>query len=453
MPRRSLLSAAAVLACAGAAHAQFSSGADVVYSDVSGQTSYTPVGGIIAYSFGTATCNMGNQNLLWTNNGTPGIVFNLYRLHDGRLEQVGQSWAKTACCAAAGTGCGLTCNNQGGSVLGAGCRDPYSAGWNGSQTRLMPRNQINAWTGQHGVIPSTSNTSISRRMQVATSDISAANFPGAQYFVEGVYVADDETNIVNKMNNASHRRVTFSGTSLSLAGTTQVAQPAILAWRANGGGVNVVDPAVQDKIVDVPGEGRFHVAAKASDNGNGTWRYTYAVFNLNSHVSGGSFSIPVPDGTAVSNIGFHDVDYHSGEPYDNTDWVVEAGSGAVTWRSPQTFDQNQNSNALRWGTMYTFWFDADASPSDGEATLGLFRPHTPSSVSISVGVPGGVVCHADWNHDQTVNSNDISFYLSSWLTDLEDGSLGSDFNNDGSLNSADISAFLSEWITEVTIGC
>jgi len=219
-----------------------------------------------------------------------------------------------------------------------------------------------------------------------------------------------------------------------------------MAWAAN-------EPDVQHQIVDVPAEGRFHVASKASDNGNGTFRYTYSIFNLNSHVSGGSLSIPLPEGITATNVGFHDVNYHSGEPYDNTDWVVEVGSNTVTWRSPQTFDQNQNSNALRWGTMYTFWFDADAAPSTGEATMGLFRPHAPSSVTFQVGIPGGTICHTDWDNNDAINSVDISVFLSSWLTDLENGALGTDFNDDGVLNSADISAFLSDWISEVTVGC
>ena len=41
-------------------------------------------------------------------------------------------------------------------------------------------------------------------------------------------------------------------------------------------------------------------------------------------------------------------------------------SAFSTW-STQTYDQNENANALRWGTMYNFWFDADAPPvAEGE---------------------------------------------------------------------------------------
>jgi hypothetical protein len=42
---------------------------------------------------------------------------------------------------------------------------------------------------------------------------------------------------------------------------------------------------------------------------------------------------------------------------------------------------NQNANALRWGTLYNFRFDADRAPYRVEAELGLFKPGTPTMVS------------------------------------------------------------------------
>ena len=274
-----------------------------------------------------------------------------------------------------------------------------------------------------------------------------------------VYVADDEPQTAGptghhpKMNNASHRRVTVSGTALTLTGATEVGVPAVQAWRDHGLGLNTPDPAVTIQQVDVPSEGRFWVGHRVTDNGNGTWRFDYAVFNLNSHASGGSFSIPVPSGVAVTDVGFRDVNYHSGEPYDNSDWIIQTTGGSVTWRSPQTFVQNPNSNALRWGTMYNFWFTADQPPVDGDAVLGLFRPHTPDSVSFGVGVPGGGGCSTDWNSDDLVNSNDISAFLTSWIDSVNQGNLVADFNGDMSVNSTDIAAFLTAWIDELTNGC
>jgi len=436
------------------------SGPDVVYSGIGNDFShYGPVGSIRAYTYGTRTCNIGNMDLLWTNGGTPGIGFNLYRLHDGRLMQIGQSWVKVACCAAVSNGCGV-CNGRGGNVLGAGCLDVYTSGWNGSHGNLKPRSQVNPWTGTFGPTPpGGSFSAIDRRLQVQTSDLQATNFPGARYFAEGVFVATDEAP-EKKMNNASYQEVVVSQSNFALSlrsGTAMEAgKGAIYAWRDHGLGVNQPDESVVVQEVDVPGEGRFVVAHKASDNGDGTWRYEYAVFNLNSHRAGGSFSVPVAPGAVVTNAGFHDVPYHSGEPYDNTDWTISVAEGAVTWSSPQTFAQNENSNALRWGTMYNFWFDADRPPAPAAATLGLFRPGTPEALAVTVDAPaggGGPACPADWDGDGQVNSNDISAFLGVWLADVQDGTSAADFDGSGSVNSNDISAFLSAWLEAVQEGC
>ncbi len=100
------------------------------------------------------------------------------------------------------------------------------------------------------------------------------------------------------------------------------------------------------------------MAAKATDNGNGTWHYEYAVHNLNADRCGGSFSIPVARNVTVSNIGFHGVFCHSGEPYPNLpaanpdNWVgTFANEGAVTWTCPEAYlpPNGDNGNALRCG--------------------------------------------------------------------------------------------------------
>src|SRR4029453_11757610 len=111
-------------------------------------------------------------------------------------------------------------------------------------------------------------------------------------------------------------------------------------------------------FIQIPNDGLFILAAKATALGGGMWHYEYALQNMNSDRSGQSFSVPLPGGAIVNNIGFHDVDSHSGEPYVLTDWGAAVGSGSITWSS-ETFAQNVNANALRWGTLYNFRFDAN----------------------------------------------------------------------------------------------
>jgi hypothetical protein len=268
--------------------------------------------------------------------------------------------------------------------------------------------------------------------------------PNAFYFVEGVYVASDDAPVGNNLNNASYRRALNSSANLTPTGVMFVGQPAITAWAANIAGV-------VDGIVDIPDEGRFHTAYKVTDLGGGNFRYDYAIFNLTSDRAGGSFSVPVPAGTTVTNIGFNDVDYHSGEPHDNTNWNVSTSGGAITWSSPQTFAQNPNSNYLGWGTMYNFWFEANRPPVAGQATLGLFKPHTPQSVQFGVSVPQTLALLAgDMNCDGVVTVSDVGPFVLAVTNPAGYAAqfpacpiLNGDINGDGFVTVADIGGFVA----------
>jgi hypothetical protein len=62
-------------------------------------------------------------------------------------------------------------------------------------------------------------------------------------------------------------------------------------------------------------------------------------------------------------------------------------------------------------------------------------------------------CRADWNGDGSVNSSDISAFLTTWLGAVNAGTLDADFNEDGTVNSSDISAMLTAWLQAVNGGC
>jgi len=367
-------------------------GPDVVVFELPSTYNWGEDGGLRAYSVGTTSCNRGDAPLDWISNTNehPVIAQNLYRVtvpdppaEHGRIEMLGMSWLKHGFLSVNGSYCD-SCQQppMGGSQLGVGCSDPYSSSLNGSQSRLGPRSEVNAFTGYFDYpnsIPTGSSTLAGRLLVDATEVI---NDPvHYRYFVEGQYVAPDDAAAGNGLNNASHREVLVSGTSLLTTGATEEGWPAIYAWQT-------VDPSVTVREVPVPGEGLFIVASKASDNLDGTWRYDYAVFNLNSHLSGRSFSVPIEADTVITDPWFRDVDYHSGEPYDGTDWplTLDTGSGWATWATDD-FATDPNANALRWSTMYSFGFDADSPPESALASLGLYRSGGPPSVSVLVSAP------------------------------------------------------------------
>ncbi|MDX2200494.1 MAG: hypothetical protein SF069_16185, partial [Phycisphaerae bacterium] len=141
----------------------------------------------------------------------------------------------------------------------------------------------------------------------------------------------------------------------------------------------------------------------------------------------------------------------SGEPYDNTNWNVSVAGGAITWRSPQTFAQNANSNALRWGTMYNFWFETNRAPQAGSVELGLFKPHTPQAVSFNASVPSGpAILLGDMNCDGIVSVGDIAGFVLALTDPLAYAvqypgcqMMASDVNQDGVISVGDIAGFVA----------
>ncbi|MCA9279142.1 MAG: hypothetical protein H6815_14280 [Phycisphaeraceae bacterium] len=380
---------------------------DVIVGDLHDLRRWTSINGVTAFSVGTVSCNVGTDPLKWiaSNNEHPVIGQNMYRVKDGMIEQIGLSWLKHGFTALQQSLC-QSCNaNPNGTALGVGCSDPYSASLNGSHTtnRLGPRYQVNPYTGFYTYPPFQGPISdnLSRRIQVQDSDLDPALNSGAVYFVEGQYVTADDAAAGNQNNNTSYRRVAVSGTTsfdidFILGHSTHREKVALYAWQE-------VDPNVQIEVVDVPNEGRFYVGSNVVDLGNGMYRYIYAIENQTSDRCGAALHIPVGSSVSKENAYFHDINYHSGEPIDGTDWDTTIDGTGITWSCTQTFAQNEWANALRWGTLYTFAFDADAAPTSGTATLELFKPGTPSDVTFAVQLPESQPCYADCDGSGALN--------------------------------------------------
>lgn len=335
-----------------------------------------------SFSVGTTSCNVGDQDLTWQpSSGVvhPVISQNFFRLKDGRFEQIGQSWLKHGFLALSQDACGCGCPVAGdGSALKVGCSDPYGPTLNNGQSSLKPKWKVNPTLGTHThetSLPSYTGTNTGRRLQIHVDDLDPALNAGAVYFVEGQYVHQEDAANENDNNNASYMKVTVNQTSaheysMSSASPTHREELAIRAWQ-------VEDPTVTETDVDFQNDGLYVIAAKATDLGNGMWHYEYAVHNMNGNRGISSFSVPLFDSAVVENIGFHDVDYHDGDgeanvTRDGTDWPGVHADGAVTWTM---VDVGEDSNALLWGTLYNFRFDANVEPDDtlGDVNLTSFR--------------------------------------------------------------------------------
>jgi hypothetical protein len=400
---------AVVLALAAPAVAQ----ADIIVADMGPSWNWGSANNIAAFSVATNACNIGNANMLWDGNTNqhPVIATNMFRLKAGRMEQLGQAWVKHGFASLNGNFCG-TCQSPGiATFVGVNCSDPYGNQQNGVQVDLAPKSEVNAATGYFPIpyngspaIPPTTG----RRLQARHVDLDPAQNAGAIYFIEVHYVAPGD--IGQNFNNASYRRVNVAPSggsyniSFSGANPTQAQKPAIQAWKD-------YDPNVAITNVDVPGDGRLIMAFLATANGNGTTRYEYAVHNLCSDRSVQALSIAMPPGASVTNVGFKDVDYHSNEPgnYSLTDWSPAVGPGAVSW-STQTYAVNPAANALRWGTMYNYWFDSDLPP--GNVTFSLFKPGTPATIVVptplpafTVGIAGGAPATMEPNQALAITAN------------------------------------------------
>lgn len=334
--------------------------------------------GQTALSMSTTSCNYGTVNINWyapMDVRHPVIGFCIYRVENGRFEQINYpSWLKHGFLATNSGGCG-TCQNPGtGELLGPGCSDTYGTSLNADRYWLGPRNEVNPFTGVWTCTGSwfsnylndcvrRNNGSglgvLEHRMVVNDGDLGHSN---AVYYYEAYYITAGGD--INKYNQVANRTFTANWT-----GTT---------WSCTTTGSHTFGCAIQrygdiNAIAEPRGEGDFIVAVDAIDTGTGTWRYEFAVYNHDSDRKMREFVVPIIDGATVTNIGFGDVDDDAGN-----NWSVDftPGCGQIRWYT-QTFQENPNANALAYQTTYNFWFETNQAPLK---TLTRLQPFKPGSV-------------------------------------------------------------------------
>jgi hypothetical protein len=388
-------------------------GPDVIVGNIEDVDQQGSAGTQVGLAIGTDSCNNGDQPVDWfalPNTDHPVVPQNLYRMSGGvdnteRFEQIGQSWMKHTFDALEDSVCG-TCDTGGcqtGTHLCPGCSDPYVSSLNGDQHSIGSRAWINPFTGS---FPSTANNhnghnhdGVSHRIRVDVSDLDTTQNPGATYFGEAAYLTPHEytwcqshPGECNMFNNASYRQFHVTGTTnftFTAVGSTVRMQPAIQAWVPTGATVNQIEP-------DPGNDGIWFMGLKVTNPSAGVWHYEYALYNQNLDRAIQSFSVPLGAGVNISNIDSHAPPQEPGwandgtqnnQGYSSTPWTVTQDASSITW-STETFATNQNANAIRWGTLYNFRFDADQAPNPTDATVGFFK--TGSPIGVLVQAPGGV---------------------------------------------------------------
>lgn len=387
-------------------------GPDVIVGDLSGLAQFGSSSGTqVGLAVATDSCNFGTENLHWQanpSNDHPVIPQNLYRMsaNGDRMEQIGQSNVKHAFTALTNNICGLGCNGVGGSNLGSGCSDPYSASLNAGPN-LGSRAWINPFTGDFprgdSATPNNSHTGhshtgTSHRILVEINDLNTSMNAGATYYAEGQYITRHEYDWCsthpgqcNMYNNVSYRQYSVNGTtspfSFSPVSSTVRTKAAIMAWT----GATIVD------LQPAPGvDGIGTLAYKVTQLSPTLWHYEYAIYNQNLNRGIQSFSVPVTSGD-LTNIGFHAPPQHPGWANDGTvgnagfssqPWATNEANGSMTWSS-ETFAQNPNANAIRWGTTYNFRFDSTHAPVTATATIGFYKTGAP--ITVTVQAPSAVV--------------------------------------------------------------
>ncbi|MDO8334799.1 MAG: hypothetical protein Q7T35_09045 [Nitrosomonas sp.] len=354
--------------------------------------------GLIGITAGTDSCNLGTQALEWKqppSNQHPVISLNLYRLHNNKMQQLGMSWVKHGFYATNASHCAdvpgvpSRCDvppNADGQKLYPGCTDLYPGGLNANERMLGPRSKINPTTGIFdgtaqdltGYPPSLG---IEKIILVEEEQLLMA---GARYFIESQYIAADDAAAGNAQNNLSYREVipTLSENTYYLnnkSDNIEHLKPAIMEWQKDGAKIEIVTTQETNQA-----KSYIYVASKSLPLSNGTYRYEYAIFNMNSDIGVQGIEVPA-NGIVASSVGFYAPKYH-GEIYSSDPWRDLSVAGVVSWQTEKTYSEDKNANAIRWGTTYNFWFESTSPPEIRESKISRFKPIEVEGVSKSFSV-------------------------------------------------------------------
>ncbi|GJM09138.1 MAG: hypothetical protein DHS20C11_14140 [Lysobacteraceae bacterium] len=339
-------------------------------------------GGLVAATPSATLVNEGTADVPWwtkfddgnppyNNDQHPFLVWSMYKLKDGRLDQVGFSEVKHAFFTV-----NTACDCSGGHILWLGCEDTYGVGTNESRGSLGFRQFIDpdkgiwrrcgsAWddspvpgVGQcAGEVSGDGNSdapptgdAYDRRMTMLSSDVSD---PDAEYLFQAWYVVRDDINIFNTMGfrgvDPSQSFTWTNGAGLTPYSDGPVFDYWIPATKGTSTQINA--------LVPTGGAGSMKLGVNVVVEGD-MFRYNYALmaFDFNGEVS--HVEIPGGLGAAFS-------DYQFAAPYAATtaDWTADLTDNVFAF-APTVAEDN-----LKWGRMVTFSFLSPDVPVASTATI------------------------------------------------------------------------------------
>jgi hypothetical protein len=303
----------------------------------------------------------------------------------GAIVQLGLSGAKHAF-RALNTGCPCPSDN----FMYPGCGDIYGVATNVDRMWLGPREEVSALTGDWQRVGShfdqclalqpvgcdpvlhdmndfrdhegdspVYHDSFQHRLEVPEVELSLA---GATYFAEAWYLVAGD---VASFNNLGHRAVVpeHAGSTWAFPFASDLVRGSVLQEL----------PGATLQTLET-GEGRVQLAVSTHDLGGGMHHYEYALMNLDFDRRIESLEIPLTETIAIANAG------STGLGATADPWAVEVEPDRIRWQAPF-------GEALDWGALVSFRFDANAAPVASRVVLAAFEAGTPAAFELAAPGP------------------------------------------------------------------
>ncbi|KAA3641708.1 MAG: hypothetical protein DWP95_06315 [Proteobacteria bacterium] len=347
--------------------------ADVALIELSGQLrNYPPDADFKVLTPSARLKNVGAIDVPWyqfftgnfppyNNDQHPYLIWNLYKVKEGRFTQIAASAMKHAFFTTNSSCSATNCGNN--HILWPECEDLYGVSSNDNGQFLGPREELNPFTGIWNNCGSFFNPGCTgsqtvgagangHRMIVKISDL---NDPQAQFYLSAWYVIRDDNNINNSMGSREMGFV-VNGNQVSESQIGVMEQgPAADRWISTQG-FDVPGMTSSFRVLR-PGAGQLSVKTKVIDLGGGLYRYHYFVENYDYNPALSALAVPMQVGTNVSQYDFNDVD-------DNAlnDWPLNIGTELLQMTA-------SNAHFIDWGYGFTFSMTLSQAPLQGSVRL------------------------------------------------------------------------------------